>query len=250
MYKGPHNCIPRYCSRIVCVMIAVYRAANGHTAPFGQRRSRIVSPRPRSVSFLFCGVLTLLFLSMSTLLRAEDPPPNPSSSSAVGESVTNPATGEVTTVTALIVDPVGTPTAGNTAFVVTADGYAILVKAVGEIIYNNDSPPLGFTIMSQNTVAQTVQLCASPPSGPTASLAYQGTYANLQNQFGTTPAPPVVTPPVVVTGAGGVSRVYTGDGGDNGRDGALLYRLRREGMAPPALLSITRTAQQFRQQTG
>lgn len=33
-------------------------------------------------------------------------------------------TGATTTVSALLVDPVGTPTAGTTAFVRTADGYA------------------------------------------------------------------------------------------------------------------------------
>src|SRR5688572_26892458 len=38
-------------------------------------------------------------------------------SSQVGDTITNPVTGLSTTVSALIVDPPGTPTQGNTAFV-------------------------------------------------------------------------------------------------------------------------------------
>src|SRR3954451_19561637 len=76
------------------------------------------------------------------------PPPAPSSTSTVGATVTNPVTGLTTTVSALRVDPAGTPTAGTTAFVRTADGYAFLVKAVGQTIYNDATPPLGFVIIS------------------------------------------------------------------------------------------------------
>ena len=75
------------------------------------------------------------------------PPPPPSASSMVGDTVTNPLTGMTTTVSGLIVDPDGTPTAGATAFVQTADGDVFLVKATGEIIYNRDSPPLAFVIV-------------------------------------------------------------------------------------------------------
>ena len=183
------------------------------------RRSDVVSTRSLSVSRLFCGFLVLLFLSMSTPLWAD--PPFPSGSSLVGDTVTNPETLLATTVSELIVDPVGTPTQGTTAFVRTADGYAILVKPVGQIIYNNDSPPLAYTILSQNIVTKTVTLTADA-GVHTASLEYQGTYANLQAQFGVAPPPPVVTSPVVVSGAGGVRKVYTGDGGSNGHDGALF----------------------------
>ncbi|WP_171238727.1 hypothetical protein [Ruegeria sp. HKCCA5763] len=47
----------------------------------------------------------------------------PTASSKVGDTVANPVTGKDTTVSALIVDPASTPTAGTTAFVETADGY-------------------------------------------------------------------------------------------------------------------------------
>ncbi|HSH96525.1 MAG TPA: hypothetical protein VK968_20420, partial [Roseimicrobium sp.] len=140
----------------------------------------------------------------------------------MNDNVTNPATGLSTKVTALIVDPVGTPTAGTVAFVQTLDGYSILVKAVGEKIYNTDTPPLGFTILSQDTTAKTVTVDADPAGGPTSTLLYQGTTANLQAQFGTAAPPPTITPPVSVSGASGVRIVLTGNGGSNGRDGALF----------------------------
>src|SRR5215472_9590220 len=68
------------------------------------------------------------------------PPPPPSASSTVGESVTDPSTGNPTTVSSLIVDPNGTPTAGQTAFVVLADGNVVLVKSAtagSNSIYND-----------------------------------------------------------------------------------------------------------------
>src|SRR5436305_4816466 len=65
-------------------------------------------------------------------------------------------------------------------------------------------------------------LDADPAGGPTTTLLYQGTTANLQAQFGTAPAPPTITPPVAVTGASGVRIVNTGSGGRNCRDGALF----------------------------
>ena len=164
----------------------------------------------------------LVFLGNVSALRAADPPP--SNASTVGESVTNPVTGMSTTVSALITDPAGTPTAGNTAFVRTADGYVFLVKAVNEIVYNNDSPPLGFKIISQDTMAQTVQLQAqtNPVSATNATLGYQILYTDLQAQFlgadttGSTP------PPVLVAGVNGVRVVNAGSNGSNGRNGALF----------------------------
>ena len=140
----------------------------------------------------------------------------------MGNTVTNPVTGLTTTVNALLVDPTGTPTAGTTAFVRTADGYAFLVKAVGQIIYNSDTPPLGFTIVSSNPAANTVQLDAAPPGGPTATLSTRLLYTTLQAELFGSGTPGTVTPPVVVSGASGVRVVSIGDGGSNGRDGALF----------------------------
>jgi hypothetical protein len=188
---------------------------------FSHPGSRISGAPARLASLRRWACLALLFLASSTALWAANPPA-PSNTSKVGDSVTNPANGNTTTVTALVVDPVGTPTAGATAFVETADNYAILVKAVGEIIYNNDSPPVGFTILSQDTTAKTVTVYTGPLGSPTSTLAYQGTIANLTAQFGTAPASPTITAPVTVTGASGVRIVLTGNGGSNGRDGALF----------------------------
>ncbi len=183
--------------------------------------SRVSSVQARLFSLLRGTCLALLLLASPTALWSANPPA-PSKTSKVGDSVTNPANNQTTTVTALVVDPVGTPTAGTTAFVETADGYAILVKAVNEKIYNNDTPPLGFTILSQDTTAKTVTVDADPAGGATSTLLYQGTTANLQAQFGTAPAGPSITPPVSVAGASGVRVVNTGNGGSNGRDGALF----------------------------
>ena len=59
-------------------------------------------------------------LQPATISRSDEAP---SSTSIVGDTVTNPVTSSDTTVSALVVDPAGTPTAGDTAFVETADGY-------------------------------------------------------------------------------------------------------------------------------
>jgi uncharacterized protein YhjY with autotransporter beta-barrel domain len=174
----------------------------------------------RCTSLLHKTCFVLLLLAVPAALWAADPAP--SKTSKVGDSVTNPVTGLSTKVTAVVVDPAGTPTAGTTAFVQTLDGYSILVKALTEKIYNNDSPPLGFTILSQDTTAKTVTLDADPVGGPTATLAYQGTTANFQAQFGVAPAGPTVTAPISVAGAGGVRVVLTGTGGSNGQPGALF----------------------------
>jgi archaellum component FlaG (FlaF/FlaG flagellin family) len=113
-----------------------------------------------------------ILIASAALVAAGAAPPDPSKTSTVGQSVNNPATSTTTTVTALIVDPVGTPTAGTTAFVKTADGYIFLVKAVGEIVYNGDNPPLAFTILSKDTTTHTVQIQA-PGQKSALALSYQ-----------------------------------------------------------------------------
>ena len=171
---------------------------------------------------VFWAFLVFAFLSVPTALFAQTAPPQPSKTSTVGQTVTNPVTGLTTTVGALLTDPTGTPTAGAVAFVETADGYAFLVKDVGEKFYNNDPTPLGFTIISQDTAAKTVQLDADPLDGNTALFSYQLTTAELQAQLFTSGSEGVVTDPVIVTGATGVQIVRTGKGGSSGRDGALF----------------------------
>src|SRR5262249_38288682 len=153
-------------------------------------------------------------------------------SSQVGNPVTNPVTNQPTTVSALIVDPAGTPTAGTTAFVRTADGYVFLVKPAGQRIYNNDNPPLGFVIVSINTTTNVAQVDAdppgpdpnpdpnAPPNSATAPFNTRQLYTTFETQFLGSTTPGAVNPPTVVTGSTGVQRVFPGDDGSNGRDGA------------------------------
>ena len=171
-------------------------------------------------SLLKTCMLVLIFLGTVSELRAADPPP--SSASTVGQSVTNPETGMSTTVSALITDPAGTPTAGNTAFVRTADGYVFLVKAVNEIVYNNDTPPVGFKILSQDTMAKTVTLQNPADTSKTATLGYEILYTTLQAQFFGADTPGTTPPPVLAAGVNGVRVVNAGANGSNGRDGALF----------------------------
>ncbi len=167
--------------------------------------------------------LVSIFLSLPTSVLAQDsPPPLPSGISTIGQLVTNPITGNPTTVSALRIDPAGTPTPGAIAFVETADGYAFLVKPVGQKIYNNDPVPLGFTIVSQDAIAGTVQIDADPLDGLTGTLASGLTTLALQAQFFSNETPGVVTPPVQVQGIDGVRIIRTGAGGTNGRTGALF----------------------------
>ncbi|WP_170430281.1 hypothetical protein [Ruegeria arenilitoris] len=143
----------------------------------------------------------------------------PTSDSKVGDTVTNPVTGQDTTVSALIVDPASTPTAGTTAFVETADGYVFLVKGAGDTIYNSDNPPLAFNIVS--ITGTTAQLSNSGASG-TASLSTQMTVSQYDSNFNSSGTAGTVTPPEDVSGPNGVNQVVYGQNGSNGRDGALV----------------------------
>ncbi|MDA7965324.1 hypothetical protein [Ruegeria sp.] len=124
-----------------------------------------------------------------------------------------------TTVSALIVDPASTPTAGTTAFVETADGYVFLVKSAGETIYNSDNPPLAFDIVSIS--GTTAQISNSGATG-TSSLSTQLTQSQYNTNFNSSGTPGTVTPPVNVSGPNGVNQVVYGQNGSNGRDGALF----------------------------
>ncbi len=173
--------------------------------------------------------LSSLLLCASSV--AQTPPPEPSQSSTVGATVTNPVTGLATTVSELIVDPDGTPTAGESAFVRTADGYVFLVKGVGETFYNaevtdDNGDPLAFLVISANATANTVELRAIHPDwsdGQTYTLATRLSDAQYEDEFsGGSVDPPVIIPNVDVVGSVGVTRVWYGSPGDNGRDGALV----------------------------
>ncbi|MFO7855003.1 MAG: hypothetical protein R6V44_07260, partial [Paracoccaceae bacterium] len=192
---------------------------------------------------LWRGLLTGMLLPATVLLsagepKADDPPsppPPPSDTSAIGDEVTNPVTGETTTVTDLRVDPESTPTAGETAFVETADGYAFLVKEVGEVIYNGDvenedGEPLGFRIASKDEAAGTVKLAAEPFGvGELADLEYALRQSELDAQFSGEDTPGDVTDSVIETGADGVRVFRTGQAGSNGRDGVLFVPPRAGG---------------------
>ena len=134
-----------------------------------------------------------IFLFNSTPLLAA-----PTADSIVGDTVNNPVTGLDTTVTALIVDPASTPTAGTTAFVETADGYVFLVKDAGDTIYNSDNPPLAFEIVS--ITGTTAQISNSGATG-TASLSTQLTLSQYNSNFNSSGTPGSVTPPVNVSGS-------------------------------------------------
>jgi len=171
-----------------------------------------------SLSIVFGGAAS------AALVAASSAPPDPDKTSTVGQSVNNPVTSSTTTVSALIVDPVGTPTAGATAFVRTADGYIFLVKAVGEKVYNGDNPPIAFTILSKNTTTHTVQIQA-PGQLSALALPYQVLLTNATIQqllFPPSGTPGSTTPPSVLNGASGVQEVHYGQNGSNGRDGALV----------------------------
>ncbi|CUH45355.1 hypothetical protein RUM4293_04268 [Ruegeria atlantica] len=143
----------------------------------------------------------------------------PTADSKVGDTVANPVTGMDTTVSALIVDPASTPTAGTTAFVETADGYVFLVKGAGDTIYNSDNPPLAFEIVSVS--GTTAQISNSGASG-TAGLSTQLTLSQYNSNFNSSGTPGAVTPPEDVSGPNGVNQVVYGQDGSNGRDGALV----------------------------
>lgn len=143
----------------------------------------------------------------------------PTNSSSLGDTVTNPITGLSTTVSALIVDPAGTPTAEDVAFVQTADGYTFLVKLTGETLYNSDTPPVPFTIIDIDGGEARV---TSPDANGSALFPVAQTTVEFDATFISVGSAGVVTPPVNLSGPNGVVQVVTGQGGSDGRDGALF----------------------------
>ncbi|WP_217677245.1 autotransporter outer membrane beta-barrel domain-containing protein [Falsochrobactrum tianjinense] len=160
-----------------------------------------------------------IYIAMgSPTVLADDPPP-PSSTSTVGQMVTNPVNNETTTVSALLVDPAGTATAGDTAFVQTADGYTFLVKSAGNQFYNSDTPPVAFTITS---ISDSLAVVTSSEATGTADFPVGQTTLDFNASFNSSESPGILIPPVDVTGPNGVKQVIYGRDGSNGRDGALF----------------------------
>ncbi|MBW7920843.1 MAG: autotransporter outer membrane beta-barrel domain-containing protein [Rubellimicrobium sp.] len=144
----------------------------------------------------------------------------------MGQEVTNPATGDPTTVSGFLYDPAGTPTAGNVAFVRTADGYTFLVKTANQTFYNNDTPPVAYHIDSISSSGVATVTVTSAVEGqdtlPTFTMATVMNAETYTAYFVSTGSPGEVTPAVNVTGPDGVQQVVTGNGGSNGHAGALV----------------------------
>ena len=201
-----------------------------HTLVFRNVYSRIF---PSFQSFRFIAALLIAVGLMAApsqgFAQSPPPPPAPSDTSTVGQTVTNPLTSETTTVISLQEDPPGSPTAGDTAFVQTADGFAFLVKDIGEFIYNNDTPPLAFEIVGPGATPGTVLLSADPPDGPTAELRTGLPDVELQAEFNSEDEPGAITPPISIVEPDGVSEIETGQDGTKGRNGALVVPPRKGG---------------------
>ena len=159
-----------------------------------------------------------LAVGSSTVFAAD--PPEPSKTSSINQEVTNPITGSKTTVTALIVDPAGTATAGTTAFVQTADDYTFLVKAPGEVFYNNDTPqPVAFVVVS---VADNKAVISSAEATNNIEIPLGQATAVFNQNFNSAGTDGTLTPSVDVNGPNGVKQVVYGKNGKNGRAGALF----------------------------
>lgn len=155
----------------------------------------------------------ILIVAISGGAWGQDDPPEPSKDSVIGDTVVNTLTGETTTVSELIVDPEGTDTAGETAFVRTADGYIFLVKEPGEKVYEIGEPPQTYVVVDSGD-AESVFLETDPPGGDTLELNIISRY-QPEGETGTTPT-------YEGPSRGGVTYVRYGRNGDSGRTGALF----------------------------
>ncbi|MBC2886317.1 autotransporter outer membrane beta-barrel domain-containing protein [Ochrobactrum sp. CM-21-5] len=158
-------------------------------------------------------------ISIPAAYADAQPLPQPSKTSSIGQTVTNPVTGATTTVSALRIDPAGTATAGNTAFVETADGYTFLVKTAGEVFYNNDTPPVAFTVTS---VSDGTAIVTSAEATDSATFSLGQSTAAFNANFNSSGSEGVLTPPINVSGPSGINQVNYGKNGNDGRAGALF----------------------------
>ncbi|EGJ10215.1 outer membrane autotransporter, partial [Rubrivivax benzoatilyticus JA2 = ATCC BAA-35] len=171
------------------------------------------------------------------------PPPQPGKTSVVDDVVRNPLTGLDVTVTELVLDPAGTPTAGSVAYVRTSDGYVFVVKEVGELLYGPGASPQALTILARDAAANAVTLTFEPqaPTPRTATLEIVQPWVELQAEFsggGDTGSTDV--DPVDVVTSGGIQVVLRGSNGGTGRTGALFVPPGDGGHGGPAG-DLTRT---------
>ena len=184
------------------------------------RKREQASRKPVRKSARLAALLSIqVAIGIPTAFAEDPPPPQPSKTSSLGQTVTNPITGATTTVSALRVDPAGTATAGTTAFVQTADGYTFLVKTVGEQFYNADTPPTAFAITSLSGNSAVV---TSAEASGSASFDIGQTTTSFNTNFNSSGSEGTLTPPVDVSGPNGVKQVFYGKNGSNGRAGALF----------------------------
>jgi hypothetical protein len=163
-------------------------------------------------------LLLLLLLCVPTGALAADPPPAPSKTSTVGMVVTNPVTNLPTTVSALVVDPDGTPTAGATGFVQTQDGYTFFVKSVGETFWINGTSLKEVKVLPKEPVDPAGTVRIQSLGGAQEVQPINMLTSSYDAQFNPAPGmdgdPPLVPKPSGPT----LGYVYAQQGG-NGRSG-------------------------------
>jgi hypothetical protein len=145
---------------------------------------------------------------------------------ALNATVCNPITNALTAVSSVSQDPAGTPTAGENAWVETADNYHFFVKQVGDTFYADGTT-------SSNLVVETTSYPFDSGTGfslKDTSTDIIGNVLGVQNatqwaSFNTAPVapPPVVTPAISSDAGTGFQSIKPGVGGSNGGAGALGF---------------------------
>ena len=194
--------------------------------PSDKKVDWIASVRVTILACICCLLLGLGISAVSAQEPSPEPPPGPSKDSVKDQVITNPLTNKPTTVANLLTDPEGTHTAGETAFVQTADGYTFLVKSAGEKFYNSDKPPVAFTIVS---ISGDEAFVSSPASDGTAGFHVGQKTESFDADFSSEGTDGIQKMPVKVSGPNGVKQVVFGQNGRNGRNGALFVPPRSGG---------------------
>ncbi|OKH17140.1 hypothetical protein NIES208_10680 [[Limnothrix rosea] IAM M-220] len=175
-------------------------------------------------------LLLLAILASPTLaITQSTPPPDPSSTSTIGQAVTNPTNGTTTTVTGLRRDPAGVPTAGDVAWVDTADGDSFLVKTAGDLVYAEDDASIFFRVVSVNLAGEEFVLDADADLSTTDDRIAFDNFATTTIFPDTTVEPTIQPPPINEAGADGITKIEQGNNGGNGRNGALFVPPRSGG---------------------
>ena len=151
---------------------------------------------------------------------------------ANGATVCNPSTTLATTVASRLQDPTGAPTAGENAWVETADGYHFFVKSVGDIYYA-DGTYYTDTTANPNLVVASTNYPFSGSMGFSVRNTGTNVVTNLDGvqdatEWAASTTPPLPDDPFVTapstanSSSTGYRYVVMGDGGSNGRAGALF----------------------------